>query len=207
MLSRRPRPRFRITIVGPQTLRAISTRVIMKPRFWGFVAMARLTSDRAPIRLDYLPKPNRCQKARAMRNVARPEIRDFVFQKERTLPAVDLLNRIPRSRPRKVIDLGCGPGYTTTLLARRFLRAEIVGIDRAEDALKIARARLPKVQFNKLEISSWTDSKPYDLIFSNGALQWAPRHTFFCRNSSRRSRHEVVSLCKFQAIGRSPTAP
>ena len=111
-----------------------------------------------------------------MRNVARPEIRDFVFQKERTLPAVDLLNRIPRSRPRKVIDLGCGPGYTTTLLARRFLRAEIVGIDRAEDALKIARARLPKVQFNKLEISSWTDSKPYDLIFSNGALQWAPRH-------------------------------
>jgi trans-aconitate 2-methyltransferase len=111
-----------------------------------------------------------------MRNVARPAIRDFVFQKERTLPAVDLLNRIPRSRPRKVIDLGCGPGYTTALLTRRFPQAEIVGIDLAEDALELARARLPKVQFAKFEIGSWTDSGPYDLIFSNGALQWAPRH-------------------------------
>ena len=88
-----------------------------------------------------------------MRNVARPEVRGFVFQKERTLPAVDLLNRIPRSTPRKVIDLGCGPGYTTALLTRRFPKAEIVGIDLSEDALELARARLPKVQFGKFEIS------------------------------------------------------
>jgi trans-aconitate 2-methyltransferase len=111
-----------------------------------------------------------------MQNVARPEIRGYVFQKERTLPAFDLLNRIPRFKPGKVIDLGCGPGYTTALLARRFPQAEIVGIDQSEDALEVARTRLPKIQFSKFEIGSWTDSKPYHLIFSNGALQWIPRH-------------------------------
>jgi trans-aconitate 2-methyltransferase len=111
-----------------------------------------------------------------MQNVARPEIRGYVFQKERTLPAVDLLNRIPRFKPGKVIDLGCGPGYTTALLVRRFPQAEIVGIDISEDALEVARARLPKIHFSKFEIGSWTDPKPYDLIFSNGALQWITRH-------------------------------
>jgi trans-aconitate 2-methyltransferase len=111
-----------------------------------------------------------------MENVPKPEILEYVFQKERTQPAVDLLNRIPRFKPGKVIDLGCGPGITTARLARRFPRSEIVGIDLSEDALEIARARLPKIQFNKFEIGAWTVSKPYDLIFSNGALQWIPRH-------------------------------
>jgi plasmid stabilization system protein ParE len=59
MLSRRPRPRFRITIAGPQTLRAISTQVIMKPRFWSFVAMVRFKSDRATIHLYFLAKSTR----------------------------------------------------------------------------------------------------------------------------------------------------
>jgi len=111
-----------------------------------------------------------------MQNVVRPEIAGYVFQKERTFPAVDLLNRIPRFKPSKVIDLGCGPGFTTALLARRFPQAEIVGIDLSGNALEVARARLPNIHFSKFEIGSWTASKSYDLIFSNGALQWIPRH-------------------------------
>jgi trans-aconitate 2-methyltransferase len=111
-----------------------------------------------------------------MQNVVRPDVGRFVFQKERTLPAFDLLSRIPRFKAESAIDLGCGPGYTTALLARRFPRAEIVGIDRSEDVLNVARARLPKMQFSKFEIGSWRASRPCDLIFSNGALQGVPRH-------------------------------
>lgn len=111
-----------------------------------------------------------------MQYVPKPEIRRYVFQKERTQPAIDLLNRIPRFKPGKIIDLGCGPGISTARLARRFPSAEISGIDLSDDALEIARARLPNIQFSKFEIRDWTDSRPCDLIFSNGALQWIPRH-------------------------------
>jgi len=43
---------------------------------------------------------------------------------------------------RRVLDLGCGPGVATCLLAERFPDAEIVGVDGAEAMLTAARARI-----------------------------------------------------------------
>jgi len=100
----------------------------------------------------------------------------YVFKDERTQPAVDLLNRIPKFAPRRVVDLGCGPGYSTELIARLFPSAEILGIDHSDSLLQGARALLPAVKFEKLDIGEWTPDEPYDLIFSSGALQWLPNH-------------------------------
>jgi len=50
----------------------------------------------------------------------------YVFQEERNRPAVDLLSRLPKFAPRRVVDLGCGPGFSTELIAKLFPHAEIV---------------------------------------------------------------------------------
>ncbi|MEI3000941.1 MAG: hypothetical protein V8T86_08585 [Victivallis sp.] len=42
------------------------------------------------------------------------------FEAERTQPAVDLANRIELTAPERILDLGCGPGNSTGVLARRF---------------------------------------------------------------------------------------
>lgn len=44
------------------------------------------------------------------------------FKNERTQPAIDLANRILINNPKKIIDIGCGPGNSTQVLAEKFPR-------------------------------------------------------------------------------------
>ena len=54
-----------------------------------------------------------------------------------------LRNDVPR-RPRLAVDLGCGPGYTTRLLAATTGAARTVGLDSSEPFLERARADAPE---------------------------------------------------------------
>ncbi|MET0742564.1 MAG: trans-aconitate 2-methyltransferase [Microvirga sp.] len=98
------------------------------------------------------------------------------FEDQRTRPSVDLLARVPLSDVARCVDLGCGPGNSTEVLAGRFPKAEITGIDTSQDMLEKARARLPGLRFEKADIAAWRPTDRYDLIFSNAALQWVPNH-------------------------------
>jgi trans-aconitate 2-methyltransferase len=97
------------------------------------------------------------------------------FEAERTQPARDLLARVP-IEARRIVDLGCGPGTSTQLLAARYPGAEIVGVDNSAEMLAAARARLSGVVFERQDIGAWRPSVRPDLIFANAALQWLPNH-------------------------------
>ena len=94
------------------------------------------------------------------------------FEDERTRPAVELLARVPSKAPERVIDLGCGPGNSTALLARRWPRAKLEGLDSSEPMLDQARRSGIAAQWISGDIPSWAPTKRYDVIFSNSAIQW-----------------------------------
>jgi trans-aconitate 2-methyltransferase len=98
------------------------------------------------------------------------------FEDERTRPAAELLARVPVRTAKQVVDLGCGPGNSTELLARRYPSAQIVGLDTSEAMLVSARKRLPSVRFEQGDIAEWKPSAPVDVAFANAALQWVPDH-------------------------------
>ncbi len=98
------------------------------------------------------------------------------FEDERTRPARDLLARVPLESPRRVVDLGCGPGNSTELLAQRFPGAAIVGIDNSTAMLDSARERLPTCRFELADIAAWTPDDAPDLIYANASLQWVGGH-------------------------------
>lgn len=98
------------------------------------------------------------------------------FEDERTRPAAELLNRVALAAPREVVDLGCGPGNSTELLARRFPDARIVGTDTSQAMLQSARKRLPGLSFEQSDIAAWSPAEPVDLAYANAALQWIPDH-------------------------------
>ncbi|GEK33790.1 methyltransferase domain-containing protein [Kurthia sibirica] len=100
------------------------------------------------------------------------------FEQERTQPAIDLLQRIREHQPRKIIDLGCGPGNSTAMLAQFFPQATIVGVDYSAEMIAEARKVHPELIFQQCDVSTElaTLDTDYDLVFSNACLQWIPRH-------------------------------
>lgn len=98
------------------------------------------------------------------------------FEDERTLPAIDLLRRVPVEEPGAVVDLGCGPGNSTELLVRRWPGAKVVGLDSSPAMLAAARARLPGVRFELGDVAEWAPARPCDVLYSNAALHWVPDH-------------------------------
>ncbi|MFH1806265.1 MAG: methyltransferase domain-containing protein [Pseudomonadota bacterium] len=107
-----------------------------------------------------------------------------LFGDERRRPAVDLIARLPKPddgfAPDHIVDLGCGPGDVTALLAGAFATAghtpTITGIDTSPDMMAIARTRPESITWQQDDIATWQSPVPLDLIFSNAALNWVPDH-------------------------------
>ncbi|MGI3902827.1 MAG: trans-aconitate 2-methyltransferase [Janthinobacterium lividum] len=98
------------------------------------------------------------------------------FEDERTRPAAELLARVGLRSPKLAIDIGCGPGNSTELIARRYPEAEVVGLDTSPAMLESARQRLPGARFVAGDAATWQPDRSPDLIYANASLQWVPDH-------------------------------
>lgn len=98
------------------------------------------------------------------------------FEDERTRPAGDLLAQVRSGNVRRIVDMGCGPGNSTELLAARYPDAQIVGLDNSPAMLEEARRRLPGVRFESADADVWVPDGNVDLVFANAIYQWVPRH-------------------------------
>lgn len=98
------------------------------------------------------------------------------FSDHRLRPALELLERIPLEEPRTVYDLGCGTGRVTRALAARWPEARIEGLDSSEEMLRKAREEPGRITWKEADIGDWRPPGPADLLFSNAALHWIPRH-------------------------------
>jgi trans-aconitate 2-methyltransferase len=98
------------------------------------------------------------------------------FAAERTRPSEDLVAAIDLPAPGRLIDLGCGPGNSTEVLARRWPQASITGLDNSPSMIEAARQAQPTRSWAVGDIATWQAEVPYDLVFSNAALQWVGDH-------------------------------
>ena len=61
------------------------------------------------------------------------------FGGERARPFIDLLARVGAELPEYVVDMGCGPGNLTVLLADRWPSAAVCGVDSSPQMIEAAR--------------------------------------------------------------------
>ncbi len=96
------------------------------------------------------------------------------FGNERTQPSLDLVSRINLTHPEKIIDVGCGPGNSTQILASRWSESRICGIDNSPAMIEKARMDYPSREWEVNDARSIRGK--WDLVFSNAVIQWIPDH-------------------------------
>jgi trans-aconitate 2-methyltransferase len=99
-----------------------------------------------------------------------------VFADHRMRPAIDLLGRVALEAPRRIVDLGCGSGNVTLLLAQRWPEAHVLALDGAAEMLATARGRSAAIDWQHADLAAWRAAEPFDLVFSNAALHWLTDH-------------------------------
>ncbi|MEG0857108.1 MAG: methyltransferase domain-containing protein [Terrisporobacter sp.] len=99
------------------------------------------------------------------------------FEKERTLPAKDLISRIEVINPKRILDVGCGSGNSTHALKKRWPNAEIIGLDNSVAMIEKARTLYDNTKFILQDASKDLSSLgKFDIVFSNAAIQRIPNH-------------------------------
>lgn len=102
--------------------------------------------------------------------------RYLAYADERGRPFIELLARVDATSPATVVDLGCGPGNLTALLAERWPAAEVYGVDSSPEMIAKARASHPDIRFEVADARDWRPAEPVDVLVSNATLQWVPDH-------------------------------
>jgi trans-aconitate 2-methyltransferase len=95
---------------------------------------------------------------------------------ERSRPFGDLLARVGASKPRAVVDLGCGPGNLTATLPQRWPDARVEGIDSSPEMVAQASELNAGVVFAAGDVCDWSPDPDVDVVISNAVLQWVPGH-------------------------------
>ena len=86
----------------------------------------------------------------------------------------ELIEKLLLEKSMRILDLGCGTGYLSALLADCVGPAgKVVAIDPNKSRLKLARKRYSKTNLVFLEANDVTlPEDQYDLVFANYVLQW-----------------------------------
>ena len=98
----------------------------------------------------------------------------LAFDDHRARPFHDLLHRISVRTPRRVVDLGCGPGTRTAELPARWPDTVIEAVDSSAEMVAAARSR--GVDARRADVVDWCPAPDTDVVITNAVLHWVPEH-------------------------------
>jgi trans-aconitate 2-methyltransferase len=96
------------------------------------------------------------------------------FADHRSRPFHELVARVGADAPRRVADLGCGPGNLTTTLADRWPDAVLEAFDSSPEMVAAARER--GLDASLADVATWAPAPDTDVVISNAVLHWVPGH-------------------------------
>ena len=82
----------------------------------------------------------------------------------------DLVDLLKPQKGERILDLGCGTGYLTSVIA--LSGASVVGIDNSIEMITKAKTEYPQLDFQVQSATSFHLEGHFDAVFSNAVLHW-----------------------------------
>ncbi|MDP4149255.1 MAG: methyltransferase domain-containing protein [Bacteroidota bacterium] len=82
----------------------------------------------------------------------------------------DLVKLLAPSIGEEILDLGCGTGHLTQLIAEA--GADVTGVDSSNEMIEKARAAYPGLHFRVASATDLPYNQAFDAVFSNAVLHW-----------------------------------
>ena len=82
----------------------------------------------------------------------------------------DVVQLLAPQNGERVLDIGCGTGYLTNLIAKA--GARVIGIDSSPSMVQRAQAVYPDLDFRILSATDFHFETLFDAVFSNATLHW-----------------------------------
>jgi len=90
--------------------------------------------------------------------------------------AMSNIDKLRLQKADRVLDVGCGDGKITAELAARVPEGRVIGIDRSNPMIALARRSVQSdnVVFRVIDAQALDFTEEFDAVFSNSAIHWMP---------------------------------
>lgn len=104
-------------------------------------------------------------------------LRNFILGNKRFNKAIESVTESVPNSVKRILDIGCGIGYSSWLIKEAFPEAHILGVDISDKSIEIAKKlfRDPNISFEVDDLNTLTRREPFDLIVMIDVYEHIPR--------------------------------
>lgn len=118
--------------------------------------------------------------------------------------AGELIAKLNLSGSEQVLDLGCGDGKISSVIAERLVTGNVIGIDASKDMISLAHdiySERRNLNFKHGDAIRFLYKEKFDVIFSNAVLHWVKDHVAVLDNCYQSLRSEGNILLQMGGKG------
>lgn len=116
-----------------------------------------------------------------------------------------MMDELPLKGNETILDVGCGPGTLTKVLAQRVPRGKVIGIDASPSMIALAKTQgIKNAEFYVMDATKIPFKNTFDVVYSNAVFHWIDD-----QEALLKAIHQALKsggLLRAQFSGKSPSS-